>query len=724
MKVKTGPAVVLLALLIVRAWPGIAFAAEGDPSRPIHIQADTLTYNKTTRMYHGTGHVMIVQGPLRLDADEGELNVDTGQLTALGHVYLNDGVSNIRGERLDLNINSSQGVIFHGRIFVVDGNYTVDGSVLERLSETQYQVEDASFTTCTEVEGERVPWRIKADFAELDQGNFFYARHARFCILDIPVMYLPAVLFPARSERSTGLLIPSVGTSQQQGFKIKQGFFWAISPSQDATFVLDQRGKLGYGGTAEYRYILSRTSEGQIFIRYFYDTQNHVDRSDILARHVTKFSEDLQARIDINYLNKKNNLAVLSENVLQRVATFQESQAYLTKRSDNQVLYGLGRYSQNLSFSDKTTLQTAPEVGYSLLPARLWNLPLYGSMDSAFDSFYRQEGLDAERVDAFPRLWLPMPVGRYFTFTPLAGFRERFYSRSAQSDQSTSRELPYFSALLDTRLARRFPNAGGQGILHKIEPSIIYEWIPPTTNQGNIPQFNDVDNIAKKNLVTYRLTNRLSTKVFNGESLQNLEFAYLRLTESEHLTSSSTGKPFSPLRTDLILRSLNPLPGTLEINTFYDYYANAVVEMHADLTLELSKRFFVGVGERYTRAGAVPTRGDLFNPMSLNEQFIQTESTDFYTAQAGVVLPSNFNFVINGYYDKHAGVFPEVSYGLFYVGADRCWGVGFFYIQRPAQTSEYGVVFTLGGVGYTDSPFSALYRSLFGRLGLDIQKLR
>jgi LPS-assembly protein len=723
LKVKTGPAVVLLALLMVCAWPGIALAAEGDPSRPIHIQADTLTYDKTTRIYHGIGHVMVVQGPLRLDADEGELNVDTGQLTALGHVYLSDGTSIIRGDRLDLNINSSKGVIFHGRMFVVDGNYTIDGTVLERLSETQYQIEDASFTTCTEVEGERVPWRIKASSAELDQGNFLYARHARFCILDIPVMYLPAVLFPARSERSTGLLIPSVGTSQQQGFKIKQGFFWAISPSQDATLVLEQRGKLGYGGTAEYRYILSRTSEGQIFTRYFYDTQNHVDRSDILARHVTKFSEDLQGRIDINYLNQKNNLAVLSENVLQRVATFQESQAYLTKRSDNQVLYGLGRFSQNLSFSDKTTVQTLPEVGYSLLPARLWNLPLYGSMDSTFDSFYRQEGIDARRVDAFPRLWMPMPAGRYFTFTPLAGFRETFYSRRQQADQSTSRELPYVSALLNTHLARRFPNAGGEGILHKIEPAVIYEWVPPST-QGKFPVFNDVDLIEKKNLVTYRLTNRLSTKVFNGESLQNLEFAYLRLTESEHLTSSSTGKPFSPLRTDLILRSLKPLPGTLEINTLYDYYANAVVEMHADLTLELSKRFFVGVGERYTRAGAVPTRGDLFNPMSLNEQFIQTESTDFYTAQAGVVLPYNFTFVTNGYYDKHAGVFPEVNYGLYYVGQDRCWGVGFFYIQRPAQTSEYGVVFTLGGVGYTDSPFSALYRSLFGRLGLDIQKLR
>jgi LPS-assembly protein len=723
LKVKTGPAVVLLALLIVRAWPGIAFAAEGDPSRPIHIQADTLTYNKTTRIYHGTGHVMVVQGPLRLDADEGELNVDTGQLTALGHVYLSDGVSNIRGDRLDLNINSSQGVIFHGRMFVVDGNYTVDGSVLERLSETQYQVEDASFTTCIETEGERVPWRIKAGSAELDQGNFFYARHARFCILDIPVLYLPAVVFPAKSERSTGLLTPSVGTSEQQGFKIKQGFFWAINPSQDATFVLDERGKLGYGGTAEYRYILSRTSEGQLFTRYFYDTQNHVERLDVLARHVTKFSEDFQGRIDINYLNQQNNLVVLSENVLQRVATFQESQAYLTKRSDNQVLYGLGRYSQNLSFSDKTTLQTLPEVGYSLLPARLWNLPLYGSMDSAFDSFYRQEGIDARRVDAFPRLWLPMPAGRYFTFTPLAGFRETFYSRRQQADQSTSRELPYVSALLDTHLARRFPNAGGQAILHKIEPAVIYEWVPPST-QSKFPVFNDVDLIEKKNLVTYRLTNRLSTKVFAGEALQNLEFAYLRLTQSQHLTSSPTGKPFSDLRTELVLKTLTPLPMTLDIDSFYNHTETAVAQINTDLSVELTKRFFVGIGERFTRAGTVPVRGDLFNPLSLNEQLVQQQTTHFYTGQMGIVLPYNFNFVTHAYFDKNAGVFPEINYGLFYVGADRCWGVGFLYIQRPAHNSEFAFVFTLGGVGYTDSPFSGLYRALFGRLGLDIQKLR
>jgi LPS-assembly protein len=514
-----------------------------------------------------------------------------------------------------------------------------------------------------------------------------------------------------------------VGAGSQQGLKIRQALFLAISRSQDATVALDYRGKLGIGGDLEYRYILSKDTEGKLFTKYFRDTQNNVGRLDLTYRHLTKFSEDLQGRIDINYLNQKSNLSVLSENVLQRVAVFQESQAYLTQRWDNQVLYGLARYSQNLTFSGGSTLQTLPEIGYSLLPARLGGLPIYSGVDITFDSFYSQEGVDARRVDMFPRVWTPLPVGRYFTITPLLGFRETFYTHSAQSDQSTSREVPYLSTLLDTRLVRRFQPDGGSGILHKIESSLIYEYLP-ATRQSELPALNDLDRLAKKNLVTYRVTNRLSTKVFDGETRQNLEFAYLRLTESQHLTSSPTGKPFSDLRTELILRTLKPMPIIVDIDTFYNHYESAVTQINTDITFELTKRYFFSIGERFTRAGNVPVRGDLFNPISLNEQLLRTGTTHFYSAQFGAALPYNFYFVTRGYYDKNDGVFPEINYGLYYVGSNRCWGVGAFFIQRPGQASEYAVVLTLGGVGYTDSPFSALYRVLFERLGLDIQKLR
>jgi LPS-assembly protein len=713
--------VLFLALLFSYHWTAATSGAE-PITRPIHIQADILTYSQNNQVYEGKGNVMVVQGPFRMDADEAILNVATGQLTAIGHVRLNDGIHDLSADRVDLNINTKKGVIFHGRLYVVEGNVTVDGEVLERLSDTQYRVEEASFTTCGEIEGESIPWRFKAENAELDTDGYLFARNVQFCVLDIPVLYLPAILFPARVERATGLLFPLVGFSNSQGFKIKQAFFWAISPSQDATVAVDYRGKLGTGGDLEYRYILSKNSEGRLQTRYFQDTQNSVSRFDLIYRHFSKFSDDFQGRIDVNYLNQRNNLSVLSENVLQRVAVFQESQAYLTRRWDNQVLYGLTRYSQNLTVSDKTTLQTLPEIGYSLVPARLFGLPIYGSFDTAFDSFYRQEGLDARRVDLFPRLWSPLSAGRYLTLTPQVGFRETFYSRRVASESSISRELPYVSTSLDTRLVRRFSNAGGFGVVHKIEPAVLYEYLPPT-RQADLPAFNDLDRIAKKNLLTYVFTNRLSTSVFDGETMQYLEFAYLRVSQSQHLTSSPTGKPFSDLRSELILRTIKPVTAMLDIDTFYNHTESAVSAVNTDLTVELQKRYFFGVGQRFTRAGTIPVRGDLFNPLSFNEALVQTETTHFYFAQAGISLPYSFYFVTRGFYDKNDDVFPEINYGLYYVGADRCWGVGALLIQRPGQL-EYAFVFTLGGVGSTESPFSVVYRPLFGRLGLDTQKLR
>jgi len=422
-------------------------------------------------------------------------------------------------------------------------------------------------------------------------------------------------------------------------------------------------------------------------------------------------------------LNQKDTFRQLSENVLQRVAVFQESQAYLTRRWDNQVLYGLTRYSQNLvSLSDKTVLQTFPEVGYSLSPARLGGIPLYAGLDTTFDSFSRQQGLEAQRADLFPRLWRPISIARYGTVTPLAGFRETFYSRGFQTSDPVTKEALYLSLTADTRLSRRFVQEGGGALTHKVEPAVTYEYLPQPRQSG-IPVFNDVDSFAKKNLLTYSLTNRLSTMVVDGDTRRYLEMGYLRLTQSQHLASSPTGKPWSDLRAEAIGRTLNPFPVELDVDVFYNHALGKVSVVNTDLRLTLTKELFLTVGQRFTRPGPVAVRGDLFNPMTLNDTIVQTQTTHFYSTEAGIALPYNLYAVVRGYFDQNERTFPEMNYGLYYVGASRCWGTGFLFIQRPDQT-EFAFVFTLGGVGVTDSPFNALYRSLFQRLGLDIQKLR
>src|SRR5437879_10368828 len=103
--------VVPLTALLFSLEAATVLAADPSPPRPVHIQADTLTYSKATQTYEGKGSVVVVQGPNRLEADEATLNVSTGHVTAVGRVHLNDGMSDIHGERLEFNINTTKGVI-------------------------------------------------------------------------------------------------------------------------------------------------------------------------------------------------------------------------------------------------------------------------------------------------------------------------------------------------------------------------------------------------------------------------------------------------------------------------------------------------------------------------------------------------------------------------------------------------------------------------------------
>ena len=76
-------------------------------------------------------------------------------------------------------------------------------------------------------------------------------------------MYLPVFYYPVQEDdRATGFLIPVYGTSTVRGQSISNAFFWAISRSQDATFMHDWYSKTGQGFGGEYRYELGGGNRG------------------------------------------------------------------------------------------------------------------------------------------------------------------------------------------------------------------------------------------------------------------------------------------------------------------------------------------------------------------------------------------------------------------------------------------------------------------------------
>ena len=95
--------------------------------------------------------------------------------------------------------------------------------------------------------------------ATLNLDDYALLKNSVFRVKGVPVMYLPLFYYPIQDDdRSTGFLIPTYGASSVKGQSLSNAFFWAISRSQDATFVHDWFAKAGQQMGGEYHFSMRR----------------------------------------------------------------------------------------------------------------------------------------------------------------------------------------------------------------------------------------------------------------------------------------------------------------------------------------------------------------------------------------------------------------------------------------------------------------------------------
>ena len=90
-----------------------------------------------------------------------------------------------------------------------------------------------------------------------------------------------------------------------------------------------------------------------------------------------------------------------------------------------------------------------------------------GRKDSRKPFRYRA-GLSTDVID----------VGHVVGFTPQAKFREVYYARGLSDTSSQHRETFWAAMDATSKLSRRFHTGSGEAMLHTIEPSVIYEYVP------------------------------------------------------------------------------------------------------------------------------------------------------------------------------------------------------------------------------------------------------
>ncbi len=241
------------------------------------------------------GQVEIECGEQSFAADEVELFTDTHKLIAIGNVVFTSGSSRIAADRLDYNTETRTG-IFHnatGTAVLKDTNKSGPpqersmfgtsepdvyfyGKTLEKIGREKYKITSGGFTTCVQPTPR---WSLTSGTVLLNLEKYAMLTNSLFRVKGVPVLYLPVFYYPVNKEdRATGFLIPTYGTSTVRGQTLSNAFFWAINRSQDATLLHDWYSRTGQGMGAEYRYVASPGSEGQI--RYYYLREHEAEYTD------------------------------------------------------------------------------------------------------------------------------------------------------------------------------------------------------------------------------------------------------------------------------------------------------------------------------------------------------------------------------------------------------------------------------------------------------------
>lgn len=511
------------------------------------IRADTSRLEKDgTTLF--AGDVEVIRDSRSVAGDLLTYEEARALVTVEGNATIWDAGLVWRGEQADFNLDSSVGLLNNGNYWATNGRGRgyAKSAEIDR-AENISLLRGVDYTTCPK---DATTWRFYATRLRLDHDNGRgSATNVLLKVHDVPVFYFPWITFPLDDRRKTGLLIPTIGSSNESGFDIKVPFYLNIAPNHDATLtprLLDKRGVM-LGG--EYRY-LQKNYEGELGFEYLPgdDLANGRDRSFVSFRHEHFFDRrrarlyaEIQNVSDAQYLEDfGRSLSVTSQRFLDRSVELR------WRRARQFRVNALVQSYQDVDDSQSTRAgpyRRLPQVTFlSMVPQR--HMRLYPQLDAQTTYFDHTDRVTGGRIDLYPSLSLPY-IKRFARVIPKIGIRhtEYFLGNDGEFDDRESRTVPVLS--LDSRLfAERFVTLFGVPMLQTLEPRAYYVYTPKV-NQDDIPVFDSGQfDVAYRNLF---LENRFTGRDRIGDA-NRISLAattrFVRIEDGREFFRASLGQIF------------------------------------------------------------------------------------------------------------------------------------------------------------------------------------
>ena len=423
---------------------GIPAPVRVEHEEPVNVTGQETIYDSKTDTFVVKGDAVMTQGGSVLKADEIDIMRRDHKARAIGNVHLIDPEVEMWATEGTIDMINETMVLQNSKILAKQNIYHLEGKEIVKQEGQTYEVKKGFFTTCGCEKG-TPSWSINSDHMVVNMGHTGTATNGTFNVAGYPVIPFPYLIFPADTDRHSGLLSGREGQSGLRGFQWLQPYYIAINKSSDATVALDIETSQRVGGLGEYRLVNGKDDylwmdgafyneglrsaanrESDIVDGQIADPHIPIDRYGIIAMTRQHLTDDLIAYGDTVSVSDSLYLREMDVWTLSRGFSnglgANNFGSMTNAQSDFGLLYQFndayakmqGTWNQDLIQPQQFALQRLPDLTVTGRQ-ELFNNLMFADYDAEAVDFYRSEGVDGGRFSANPRVTLPWRLGDYLT---------------------------------------------------------------------------------------------------------------------------------------------------------------------------------------------------------------------------------------------------------------------------------------------------------------------
>lgn len=662
------------------------------------ITADYGHYNPAGDSYL-EGNVVIDQEGRQIRAERVTIDQTQTYAKAEGQVQLAQGGLISQSDDINYNLKTQQGDLNNSFFIAEEQHAHGRAEKIAKTSDDTLELENATYSTCPPEQ--KPTWKIQADQIKLNQETGRgETRNTKLYVKDVPVLAVPYFNFPIDDRRTTGILTPTFGFTNDGGLELGVPVYLNLAPQYDATITpryISDRGAMLDG---EFRYLTENYGEGRIWGGYLPSDESYSnkDRKDLHFLHNWQINDQFLTNLEYNYASDKDFFADLDNNP--------DSKTDLNLRRAWEVNYknGIPGLKAQFKVEDFQTLDPAvldEDRPYARLPQLLVNYktgnPLGLQYEFNNDTAYFQKDIrNIENIDtgdeaiyqpSGTRIYNDFSV-RYNHFTPWSFFIPQatlrnintFYdqdtidrinnNQTSSSSENHSIVVPQFT--LDTGLI--FEKDGRY--LQTLTPRLFYAY-SPYENQRNQPNFDSV-------VASINYDQLFSARRFYGnDRLEDNNFASLGLSYSlfneeglERLRASVGQSFFFEDRRVTLDREADKFDR--------ESHTGPVIQLRS----QLNKNVHVNLNSSWMSNGSNAQRdvqvyytgdqGNLYNVGYFYRKDIPNRQESYDQVVGSFIQPiaNNWRLVGHAQFDLDNSVAREYLLGVNYESC--CWGVSVY----------------------------------------------